>query len=346
MFASSLGAAARTFLLLGLFAAPVLGQAGTFSISCEGVESNGGGTTRYQYSLRNNAAMPQTLSLFYVGTQDLTLANYTAWAAPPGFTAQAVVADWPTLIQMFNVSVMGTTQTKTPHGAPTPPPPVASAGGVLWSGSLLLQPGQTATFGFDNVHFSWDMEWLCEHPAKPITSQGFSGLPIAGPAGVYSNGYVHGPSTERFQTICDPAANHSGGTYARISASGNDSTTTPVTHLECTQGPVQQFGYFLVSASYLDPGIPVGNGVLCLGNPIGRYNVLGTVRNSVGRFDGAGILQNISGTSSVGSGYDVPSILPNPPGGTIGSGQTWYFQCWFRDGSRSNFSTVVGVSFK
>ena len=67
--------------------------------------------------------------------------------------------------------------------------------------------------------------------------------------------------------------------------------------------------------------------------------------NSIGQFDGSGVLQNIVGTSTVGSGYDVLATLPTPPGGTITAGDTWYFQCWYRDGQRSNFSNVLAVTF-
>jgi hypothetical protein len=35
------------------------------------------------------------------------------------------------------------------------------------------------------------------------------------------------------------------------------------------------------------------------------------------------------------------ATLPTPPGGTITAGTTYYFQCWFRDGNRSNFSNTL-----
>jgi hypothetical protein len=143
---------------------------------------------------------------------------------------------------------------------------------------------------------------------------------------------------------CDPANTHSGGASATLATS---SFTGPgVYHLECTGGPPSQFGYFLVSAVVMDPGVSVSNGVLCLGAPIGRYApAAGGVLNSIGQFDAAGVLQNIVGTSSAGSGYDVLAGLPTPPGGVIASGDTYYFQCWFRDGNRSNFSNVIEVGF-
>jgi hypothetical protein len=143
---------------------------------------------------------------------------------------------------------------------------------------------------------------------------------------------------------CDPANSHSGGTYAKLDNS--DGSGPGVLHLECTDGPATQFGYFLVSSILNDPGANVSNGMLCLGAPIGRYApAAGGALNSVGVFDVLGVLQNTAGTSTVGSGYDVLATLPSPPGGAIMSGDTWYFQCWYRDGNRSNFSNVAGVTF-
>jgi hypothetical protein len=139
---------------------------------------------------------------------------------------------------------------------------------------------------------------------------------------------------------CDPANNHSGGTYVKLDQS---SFSGPgVLHLEATDGPSGEFGYFLVSLGFNDPGTPISNGMLCLTVPIGRYApAAGGSFNSIGQFDAGGVLQNLVGTSSVGSGYDVLATLPTPPGGVIQGGTSYYFQCWFRDGNRSNFSNVL-----
>jgi hypothetical protein len=143
---------------------------------------------------------------------------------------------------------------------------------------------------------------------------------------------------------CDPASNHSGGTYAKLDAS--DASGPGVWHLECTDGPVGEFGYFLVSSTLIDPGLPVSAGFLCLGAPIGRYApAAGGTLSSIGQFGAGGVLNNLAGTSSSGTGYDVLGALPSPPGGTIAAGDTWYFQCWYRDGQASNFSNVAGVTF-
>ena len=67
--------------------------------------------------------------------------------------------------------------------------------------------------------------------------------------------------------------------------------------------------------------------------------------SSVGQFDAAGVFQNISGTSTVGTGFDVPQALPSPPGGVILPGDTLHFQLWYRDGPNSNFSDAITVNF-
>lgn len=142
-------------------------------------------------------------------------------------------------------------------------------------------------------------------------------------------------------TFCDPAnANTSGGPAALSGVLGVGSL-----HFEVNGGPINQFGYFLVSAGS-HAGVAVSSGLLCLSSPIGRYNaVAGGVRNSLGQFNLSGVLVNLAGTSTVATGFDVPGLLPNPPGGTISIGSTWMFQMWYRDGPNSNFSNGLQVNF-
>ena len=119
-------------------------------------------------------------------------------------------------------------------------------------------------------------------------------------------------------------------------------------HLAANDGPTIEFGYFLVSAGSVDPGVSVSDGRLCLTAPIGRYLPVagGSYQlNSIGAFDLGGVFQSLSGNSSVGSGFDVPFTLPNPPGGMISAGATWNFQLWYRDGVASNFSDGISVTF-
>ncbi|MCB9907988.1 MAG: hypothetical protein H6830_09745 [Planctomycetes bacterium] len=149
-------------------------------------------------------------------------------------------------------------------------------------------------------------------------------------------------------SFCDPANNNSTGVPTHLSAS-NSAAAPSGLHLEATNGPTNQFGYFLVGTASSDPGIVVSQGRLCLsvsgGNVFGRYNVPGAL-NSVGLFDASGVLQNAVGTSTVGSGYDVPLTVPVTGSPQIMTGQTWHFQLWHREAAgASNFSNGVSVTF-
>jgi hypothetical protein len=146
--------------------------------------------------------------------------------------------------------------------------------------------------------------------------------------------------------FCSPANAHSGGGFATLAASSYLVGPGSAFHLAANNGPAYQFGYFLVSAGSVDPGVSVSDGRLCLTAPFGRYSpVAGGSLNSIGAFDVVGVFQNLGGTSSVGSGFDVPFTLPDPPGGMISAGDTWHFQLWYRDGVASNFSDGASVTF-
>ncbi|MEZ6005483.1 MAG: hypothetical protein R3F33_15010 [Planctomycetota bacterium] len=149
-------------------------------------------------------------------------------------------------------------------------------------------------------------------------------------------------------TFCDPAANNSTGVPARLTGSPSGAAGSGL-HLDVDQGPPTSFGYFLIGTGASDPGTPISQGFLCLavsaGNQFGRYNVVGGALNSVGQFDAGGVLQNVVGTSSTGSGFDVPAAIPSI-GGVISAGQTWHFQAWFREAAgASNFSNGLSVTF-
>ncbi|MBP2680798.1 MAG: hypothetical protein H6Q78_661 [Candidatus Krumholzibacteriota bacterium] len=184
--------------------------AGELTISCDGSRSGGGGMRAYQYTLKNNGAAPVTLTMFYLGTLDLAPGAYSNWIAPAGFAPAATVADWTTLFGLFQTSIMGTTMIKTPHGLVPPPFTIQSFGGIVWTGSAVVNPGQTVTFGFDNSRVPWDMEWFAEHPDAVNSSQASLFQPIAGPIGVYTQGYVHGPG--------EGAVPSEGATFGRIKA--------------------------------------------------------------------------------------------------------------------------------
>ena len=150
-------------------------------------------------------------------------------------------------------------------------------------------------------------------------------------------------------TFCDPADANSTGLPTRITSSVSGGINGGL-HLEATQGPSDQFGYFLVGSAASDPGIQISQGRLCIGvaahSVFGRYNVANSVMNSVGQFDRNGVLQNLVGTSTTGTGFDVPGTLPLVGTPTIRTGETWHFQLWHReDRGESNFSNGVSHTF-
>ena len=153
-----------------------------------------------------------------------------------------------------------------------------------------------------------------------------------------------------FESFCDPMSQNSTGQSTRINGYFGTGVGSDL-HLDSTQGPPNQFGYFLVGSAASSIGTtPLGNGSLCLatgaGNSLGRFNVSGGVWNSFGLFDLNGDLTNIVGTSSTGFGFDVPASLPLPGTPMIQSGQTWHFQLWHReDAGQSNFSNGLSVTF-
>ena len=152
--------------------------------------------------------------------------------------------------------------------------------------------------------------------------------------------------------FCDPNLPNSTALSTRLSAS-MDAPMGSGLHLEGSQGPAGEFGYFLTGTGASDPGTMLSNGMFCLtiggGNSVGRYNVTGTQFNSLGQFDASGVLQNAVGTSSVGSGFDVPSTVPIGGSPTIMAGATWHYQLWHRDTAAgpgaANFSNGLSVTF-
>ncbi len=149
-------------------------------------------------------------------------------------------------------------------------------------------------------------------------------------------------------TFCDPAMPNSTGQSTAMTASFGSSAGSGL-HIECTSGPPGQFAYVLMGSSFSEPGLPFGQGFFCLstapGNLIARYNVSGGSLNSTGFFDASGVLTNLSGTSTIGTGFDVPTLIPNG-GQMIFASESWSFQLWHRDlMGQSNFSNGVTATF-
>lgn len=129
---------------------------------------------------------------------------------------------------------------------------------------------------------------------------------------------------------CSPATPNVAGRVATITAVGTNVLASPLMTGIVTHGlPEHTFGYFLVGSSAGTTTPPGAHGPLCLGGAIGRYSLQ---------------IHNTSHTENMGILIDR-SALPVNPARAILPGETWRFQAWFRDGSGSNFSDAVAVTF-
>ena len=175
---------------------------------------------------------------------------------------------------------------------------------------------------------------------------------------------ISGIAASSVSVVCTPPNANSTGGAVTIGASNSGFFTSggaPVTWLNATGGPDGEFGYFLVSATYAEPGVSVADGLLCLTGGIGRYNAeagnSNGLRNSTGTFaasatGGLSVFQCANGLTIGGAatGFNVPDQLPwiagsSIPAPNIQPGDSFTFQMWYRDGASSNFSDAVSVQF-
>jgi len=129
---------------------------------------------------------------------------------------------------------------------------------------------------------------------------------------------------------------NSTGESATIEAFGSIQFSANDIELRCRRIPTFTFGLFLASRDLgyvAEPGTSVGN--LCLGGAIGRF----------------GPPIPSSGSTGVVTRQVDLTALPQPLGSVSAfSGDTWYFQCWYRDSlgpvSTSNFTDSVRIRFQ
>lgn len=120
--------------------------------------------------------------------------------------------------------------------------------------------------------------------------------------------------------------------------------------VRATGGPPNEFAFLLVSKSSDSIPNPVGDGVICLGGPQGRYNSnagtnIGPEYNSIGQFDFCGTYIRSPG---VNPWFDAPIDLPNPVTGSYQAGESIYLQMWHRlpdqgQGPDSGLSNAIRV---
>ena len=131
---------------------------------------------------------------------------------------------------------------------------------------------------------------------------------------------------------------NSTGDPAVISASGSNFVAQNDLVLECEDMPTNSFAFFLTSMTQgftMNPGGSQGN--LCLSGSVGRYV-------------GPGQIQQAGAGGMVSLAIDL-NQHPTPNGlVSVQAGETWNFQCWFRDSAggmaTSNFSDGYEVTFQ
>lgn len=129
---------------------------------------------------------------------------------------------------------------------------------------------------------------------------------------------------------CSPAIVNSTGASAALDAIGSNSVAAGDLTLIANQIPPGKLGLFIVSQDMGMATPPGSQGVLCLAGNIGRFNTH--------------VFQGPTGSFQV----DLASIPVNPPVAVV-PGDTWHFQCWYRDTSPSqttNFTDVLSITFK
>lgn len=146
-------------------------------------------------------------------------------------------------------------------------------------------------------------------------------------------GTVGGP----FGTVyCSPASPNSTGNPGLIHAAGSIIAADNDLELSVSQLPPNVLGYFLSGRSVGFVPNPGGSqGTLCLGGALGRFNSISHVGWS-GPF-----------------GFFVTTVdltqMPTTPIQPVVAGETWTFQCWYRDinpHSTSNFTEAIEFVFQ
>ncbi|MCP3918666.1 MAG: hypothetical protein GY711_24230 [bacterium] len=131
---------------------------------------------------------------------------------------------------------------------------------------------------------------------------------------------------------CGPAVPNSAGLSAKIAANGSTVISDNDLTLTATDLPPGQFGYFLAGQAQGLANPPGSQGNICLVGNTGRYD------------DPPQIIQGPTGSLQA----DLNAVPVNPPTAVL-PGDTWNFQCWYRDNNptaTSNFTDAVSVTFQ
>jgi len=139
------------------------------------------------------------------------------------------------------------------------------------------------------------------------------------------------------QSYCGPAEVNSTGASAALTGFGSDVAADDDFTLMAADLPIGAFGLFLASRDQAFVPMAGGSaGNLCLGGAIGRYNRPGEINAA----DAQGALSLALDLADTPQPNATVSVM---------AGETWNFQCWYRDtvasGPTSNFTNGLSVDF-
>ncbi len=140
-----------------------------------------------------------------------------------------------------------------------------------------------------------------------------------------------------FEYYCQPSVPNSTGFGGAILASGSARVGDNRFYLGAAQIPQYSFGYFLGSQSqdYV-PGAMGSQGTMC----VGGMSVVARKVVTIGQAPDYGFFA---------AWIDLSQIPLSSGPVQVAAGETWYFQCWYRDmnpGPTSNFTNALGVTFE
>ncbi len=205
--------------------------------------------------------------------------------------------------------------------------------------------GQGQAYVFEHINGSWQETYRLRRENTgyydklgwAVQLQGSTAV-VSAP-GATSNGVVRSGAVQIYDlpmghTACQGVAN-STGESATLDAVGWDDIALGDLSLEVNGLPPGQTTLFL-AARQVGSIQPAGSqGVFCLGGAFARFNRAG----EFGPADGSGRRE-----------FTVPTTdIPINPSTPMLSGETWVFQCWYRDQNpmpTSNFSEAVEVHFE
>ncbi|MCP3915843.1 MAG: hypothetical protein GY711_09825 [bacterium] len=142
---------------------------------------------------------------------------------------------------------------------------------------------------------------------------------------------------------CNPAVPNTTGNPGTIAANGSTDLGDNDVTLTASDPPLDPFGCFLAGPG---PGTfvpPSSDGIFCL---------LGGNSEHLGRYDGDTFDTGVTGTGSLVIDVDAVPIAgdnvgtPGPFERALLSGETWNFQCWYRDSGSNNFTDAIAILFQ